>query len=59
MFQGCSSLKSIDLSYLDTDNVDTMKEMFCKCSSLTSVNLSNFNTNKVKDMSDMWLFIFN
>ena len=54
MFFGCSSLKSINLSNLDTNNVKDMSGMFSGCSSLTSLNLSNFNTNNVNDMSGMF-----
>ena len=51
MFEGCSSLKNLDLSNFNTDNVTHMNDMFNKCSSLTNINLSNFNTNNVIYMS--------
>ena len=54
IFSNCSSLKSIDLSSVDTNNFITMACMFYNCSSLESINLSSFKTNKVIDMSYMF-----
>ena len=54
MFNGCSSLQSINLSSFNTINVKDMFRMFAGCSSLQSINLSSFNTTNVEDMSDMF-----
>ena len=54
MFYECSSLKSIDLSSFNTNNVKDMSDMFFKCSSLESIDLSSFNTNNVTNMSNMF-----
>ena len=54
MFEGCSSLASLDLSSLDTSNVTGMSRMFEGCSSLASLDVSSFDTSKVTDMSDMF-----
>ena len=54
MFSQCSSLTSLNLSNLNTDNVFYMREMFSKCSSLTNLNLSNINTENVTDMEYMF-----
>ena len=54
MFCGCPSLKEINLSNFNTNNVIYMSYMFCGCSSLKEINLSNFNTNNVNDMRDMF-----
>ena len=54
MFGGCSSLKSIDLSSFNTNNVTNMICMFCGCSSLKSIDLSSFNTNNVYSMESMF-----
>ena len=54
MFNGCSSLTSLNLSNFNTNNVNNMSYMFGECSSLTSLNLSNFNTNNVNNMSGMF-----
>ncbi len=50
MFNGCSSLKELNLSNFNTNNVTNMASMFDGCSSLEELNLSNFNTNNVTDM---------
>ncbi|MBR0377653.1 MAG: BspA family leucine-rich repeat surface protein [Lachnospiraceae bacterium] len=43
MFQGLSSLSSIDLRKFDTSKVTNMSEMFCACKKLKSLDLSSFN----------------
>ena len=48
MFWGCSSLKELNLSNFNTNNVTIMGYMFSGCSSLKELNLSNFNTNTNK-----------
>ena len=54
MFDGCSSLTSLDVSGFDTSAVTSMDYMFQNCSSLTSLDLSNFDTSAVTDMRDMF-----
>ena len=54
MFEGCSSLTSLDLSNFNTANVTGMSRMFYDCTSLTSLDVSNFNTSNVTDMSSMF-----
>ena len=54
MFNGCSSLESLDVSSFNTANVTNMGSMFYTCSSLTSLDLSSFNTAKVTYMFDMF-----
>ena len=54
MFYGCKSLKSIDLSSFDTEQVTNMKRMFYDCSSLESLDLYNFNTDMVDNMEEMF-----
>ena len=54
MFWGCLSLKEINLSNFNTNNVTDMSGMFFGCSSLKEINLSNFNTNNVTNMSGMF-----
>ena len=51
MFNGCTSLASVDVSKFDTSNVTDVNGMFNSCSSLKTLNLSNFNTSKVINMS--------
>ena len=54
MFYGCSKLSSLDLSGLDTSNVEYMSRMFCGCSSLQSLDLSGLDTSSPEDMADMF-----
>ena len=54
MFSGCSSLKELNLSNFNTNNVTNMSYMISGCSSLKGLNLSNFNTNNATDMSYMF-----
>ena len=54
MFEGCSSLTSLDLSNFNTANVTIMNAMFGNCQSLTSLDLSNFNTSNVTNMQVMF-----
>ena len=54
MFEGCSSLTSIDLSSFNTSNVTNMQKMFMSCNNLSSLNLSSFNTSNVKNMEEMF-----
>ena len=55
MFQGASSLQSVNLSNWDTSNVTLMYHMFSGTHSLTSVgDLSNWNTSSVTRMDNMF-----
>ena len=54
MFSFCSSLKQLNFSNFNTNNVIYMSGMFSSCSSLKELNLSNFNTNKVTYMRKMF-----
>jgi len=46
MFGQCTSLKEIDLSNFNTQNVEKIAFMFSECEELIKVNLSNFNISK-------------
>ena len=54
MFKGCSSLKELNVSHFNTENVKEMLCMFEGCSSLKELNLSNFNTKNAIKMSYMF-----
>jgi len=54
MFSGCTSLKEIDISNLDTNNAKLMNSMFYDCSSLKELYVSNFNTNNVINMNRLF-----
>ena len=54
LFQQERTIKSIDLSGLDTSNVTDMGYMFQAASALTSVNLNGLNTSNVRQMDYMF-----
>ena len=54
MFNGCGSLRELDLCSFDTSNVTDMFAMFNGCGSLRELDLSNFDTSKVSDMRYMF-----
>ena len=54
MFEGCSALKSLDLTNFNTAKVTNMGNMFEGCSALTSLDLTKFNTANVTDMNNMF-----
>ena len=54
MFDGCESLKSLDLTNFNTEDVTDMYYMFAYCKSLESLDLTNFNTAKVTNMKGMF-----
>ena len=56
MFNGCSSLTSVDLSSLDTSNVTTMGSTFYGCKALTSLDLSNWDTSNVTNITNMFIY---
>ena len=51
LFQQKRTIKSIDLSGLDTSNVTDMGYMFQETSALTNVNLNGLNTSNVTNMN--------
>ena len=53
LFSGCYSLTFLNLSNVNTNNINNM---FFECSSLTSLNLSNYNTNNVNNLSKMFSY---
>lgn len=53
MFYG-NDIKTLDLSFFNTQNVATMASMFNTCRFIESLDLSNFNTANVSDMSQMF-----
>lgn len=55
-FYDCKSLRSVDLSGLDTSQVTSMASMFEGCSSLASLDVSSFDTSSATDMSRMFEF---
>ena len=53
MFYRCLSLKELNLSNFNTDNVKNMTHIFFGCESLNALNLSNFKTNDPRDLCCM------
>ena len=54
-FKNFSELMKIEgIENLNTENVTSMRNMFCGCSKLTSLDVTKFNTEKVTDMSYMF-----
>lgn len=49
-----SGVETINLTFLNTENVVEMKNMFYDCDKLKTANLSNLNTSKVEDFTSMF-----
>ena len=54
MFEYCTSLTSLDLSHLNTNNVTNMGAVFYYCMSLASLDVSGWNTSNVTNMQSMF-----
>lgn len=54
LFSDLRSLETLDLSEVDTSNVNEMTNMFSGCRSLKSLDLSTLDTSRVSNMS--WMF---
>ena len=54
-FFWCRSLKQLNLSIFNTENVLNMRNMFYYCESLEELNISNFNINKLKIMQEIFI----
>ena len=54
MFNGCSALRTLDLSSFDTKNVTNMEYMFKGCSALNTLNLSSFDTQNMTNIQSMF-----
>lgn len=51
-FEGLTKIEHLD--YLNTSEVENMREMFSNCTSLETLDLSSFNTEKVTNMLAMF-----
>ncbi|MDU5019344.1 MAG: BspA family leucine-rich repeat surface protein, partial [Clostridiales bacterium] len=56
-FKDKTSLKTIDLTGLDTSNVTNMAYMFYNCNTLTSLNVRGWNTSDVTNMEYTFAFL--
>ena len=54
LFNGCSSLESINFANFKTESVVDMSYLFSGCSSLNAIDVTNFDTKSVKDMNHMF-----
>ena len=54
IFEGCSSLKYINISNLKTEKVEDMSYLFSECALLESIDLSDFITPNVINMTKMF-----
>ena len=52
-FEGLTRIEHLD--YLNTSEVENMREMFSKCTRLETLDLSSFNTEKVTNMFEMFV----
>ena len=53
IFSGCSA-KRIDISGLDTRNVENMNGLYYYCGNIEHIDLTGVNTSKVKNMENMF-----
>lgn len=53
LFEGLTKIEHLD--YLNTSEVENMRQMFSKCTSLETLDLSSFNTEKVTNMFEMFV----
>ena len=51
MFENYSFLFKLNLSNFKTNNVTSMRNMFCDCRFLIELNLSSFTTSNVTSMN--------
>ena len=57
MVCSCKSLKYLELSKFNTENVIDMENMFRDCYSLININLSDFNTQNVINIKSMFVIV--
>ena len=57
-FSNCSLIKSLDITCLNTSNINSMSYAFRNCSSLTSIDLSNFDFRKVEGIKGFFSYIY-
>ena len=55
MFNGCSSLPTLDLSSFNTSRITDMSYMFNSCPELTTIFVKDWNTSKVEESKKMFL----
>jgi len=58
MFDGCQSLKEIDVSNFNVSNITSFARMFANCRSLTEIDISSFDTTNVTSMNQMFVYCY-
>ena len=56
MFSGCSGLKSLDLSFFDTEELFDGSNAFNGCTALENIKIDNLKTNKAKYIDSMFSY---
>lgn len=59
MFNGCKSLKSVDLSECTFDKISSMSSMFYQCNAITTIDLGNLDTSSVTSMVSLFYQCYN
>jgi surface protein len=54
MFEGCSSLTTLDLSNFNTESLTYVRSMFKDCNSLLSIKLPDFDEDELEDVQYMF-----
>ena len=54
LFKWYSGLKTLNLSWFNTSEVEKMVQMFNRCLTLKALDISSFDTSKVNDMREMF-----
>ena len=55
MFNGCTSMRTLDLSSFTTEQITNMKDLFNGCTQMTSLDISNFDMSRVTNTTNMCL----
>ena len=55
MFNGCASMRTLDLSSFTTEQITNMKDLFNGCTQMTSLDISNFDMSRVTNTTNMCL----
>ena len=54
MFANCESLKELDLSSFNGENLNDVKGMFQNCKNITTIKFSDFNGQNITKMNYMF-----
>ena len=54
IFNCCYKLKSVDVSGIKTDNINSLNTVFCGCKLITTLDLGHWNISKVTDIHQLF-----